>query len=118
MLYFLRSLVYLLFSIFPLALLGKSDPHPGLPPFILQLANHIHELHILLFFVVFIETRSHEAGLELMILLPQPPECWDYRCAHQIQLKFSDLTNHKSKIFGKNCIYTECVWIFFLVTIL
>jgi hypothetical protein len=81
MLYFLRSLVYLLFSIFPLALLGKSDPHPGLPPFILQLANHIHELHILLFFVVFIETRSHEAGLELMILLPQPPECWDYRCA-------------------------------------
>jgi hypothetical protein len=20
------------------------------------------------------------AGLELMILLPQPPECWDYRC--------------------------------------
>jgi hypothetical protein len=22
-----------------------------------------------------------KAGLELVILLPQPPECWDYRCA-------------------------------------
>jgi hypothetical protein len=28
------------------------------------------------------ETGSHyiaQAGLELSILLPQPPECWDYR---------------------------------------
>jgi hypothetical protein len=22
-----------------------------------------------------------QSGLELAILLPQPPECWDYRCA-------------------------------------
>jgi hypothetical protein len=21
-----------------------------------------------------------QAGLELVILLPPPPECWDYRC--------------------------------------
>jgi hypothetical protein len=33
---------------------------------------------------VFFETGSHyvsQAGLELTVLLPQPPECWDYRCA-------------------------------------
>jgi hypothetical protein len=33
-------------------------------------------------FGVFFETGSHyvpQAGLELMILLPQPPQCWDYR---------------------------------------
>jgi hypothetical protein len=22
-----------------------------------------------------------QAGLELTLILPQPPECWDYRCA-------------------------------------
>jgi hypothetical protein len=35
------------------------------------------------FFVCF-ETGSHyaaQADLKLEILLPQPPECWDYRCA-------------------------------------
>jgi hypothetical protein len=45
-----------------------------------------HTLGVILFvcFVVsffFFETGSHYvAGLELMIFLPQPPECWDYRC--------------------------------------
>jgi hypothetical protein len=24
-----------------------------------------------------------QAGLELEILLPQPPECWDYKCTPQ-----------------------------------
>jgi hypothetical protein len=37
-----------------------------------------------------LETRSHavaQVGLELMIFLPQPPTCWDYRCVppHQLQ---------------------------------
>jgi hypothetical protein len=31
----------------------------------------------------FLDTRSHyvaQTDLELTILLPQPPECWDYKC--------------------------------------
>jgi hypothetical protein len=35
-------------------------------------------------FFSFLETGLHYvayAGLELTIFLPQPPECWDYRCA-------------------------------------
>jgi hypothetical protein len=35
-------------------------------------------------YLVFFEARSHyvaQAGSELPILLPQPSECWDYRCA-------------------------------------
>jgi hypothetical protein len=34
--------------------------------------------------IFFLETRSHymvQVALELEIFLPQPPECWDYRCA-------------------------------------
>jgi hypothetical protein len=34
-------------------------------------------------FFCFFETGSPyvaQAGLKFMILLPQPPECWDYRC--------------------------------------
>jgi hypothetical protein len=37
-----------------------------------------------LFFFFFLKTRAHyiaQVGLKLAILLPQPPECWDYRCA-------------------------------------
>jgi hypothetical protein len=33
--------------------------------------------------IFFFETGSHcvaQAGLELVILLPQPLKCWDYRC--------------------------------------
>jgi hypothetical protein len=36
------------------------------------------------FFLRIVETGSLyvvQGGLELAILLPQPPECWDYRCA-------------------------------------
>jgi hypothetical protein len=31
---------------------------------------------------VYFETESHvvQAALELVILLPHPPQCWDYRC--------------------------------------
>jgi hypothetical protein len=38
----------------------------------------------LLFFFFFFETGScqiAQAGFDLVILLPQPPECWDYRHA-------------------------------------
>jgi hypothetical protein len=34
-------------------------------------------------FILYFETGSHsvtQANLELSILLPQPPKCWDYRC--------------------------------------
>jgi hypothetical protein len=34
--------------------------------------------------IFFFKTESHyiaQVGLKLMILLPQPPGCWDYRCA-------------------------------------
>jgi hypothetical protein len=37
---------------------------------------------VLLFFVYLFKTESHyvaQAGLELFVLLPQPPDCWDYR---------------------------------------
>ncbi|EHB10824.1 hypothetical protein GW7_19101, partial [Heterocephalus glaber] len=36
------------------------------------------------FFIFYFETRSRQvsqAGLELSIFLPQPPKCWDHRCA-------------------------------------
>jgi hypothetical protein len=39
------------------------------------------------FLFCFFKTRSGyvaQAGLELRVLLPQPPECWDYS-AHQTQ---------------------------------
>jgi hypothetical protein len=35
------------------------------------------------FFLVFFETGSGsvaQAGLKLLIYLPLPPECWNYRC--------------------------------------
>jgi hypothetical protein len=40
----------------------------------------------------FFETGSHyvaETGLDLMILLPPPPKCWDYKCvpSHPASLK-------------------------------
>jgi hypothetical protein len=40
--------------------------------------------NVIQFFVfVFFEAGSlhvDQAGLEVLILLPQPSECWDYRC--------------------------------------
>jgi hypothetical protein len=47
--------------------------------------NHIDQqaLFIYLFIYLFIEMWSYcvaQASLELKVLLPQPPECWDYRC--------------------------------------
>jgi hypothetical protein len=40
--------------------------------------------HSILFIYLFLGIGSHcvpQVGLELSILLPQPPKCWDYRCA-------------------------------------
>jgi hypothetical protein len=40
-------------------------------------------------FIFLFETKSQkiaQAGLELMIFLAQPPECWDYRCASPYQI--------------------------------
>jgi hypothetical protein len=34
-------------------------------------------------FLLLVETGSHceaQTGLDLAILLPQPPKCWDYKC--------------------------------------
>jgi hypothetical protein len=42
------------------------------------------ENHDQLVLALFFETGSHyvaQAGLELSILLPQPPECWDSKSA-------------------------------------
>jgi hypothetical protein len=38
-------------------------------------------LHFFIVVVIVIETESHyvaQVGLKFMILLPTPPECWDY----------------------------------------
>lgn len=46
----------------------------------------------------YFESESHygaSAGLEFMILLPQPPWCWDHRCVPLIQLKVI-IWNNKS----------------------
>jgi hypothetical protein len=64
---------------------------PGLRRRLIFICENIKSLRIywysipkMLFFVVFFETGSlyvAQAGFELSILLPQLPECWDYRCA-------------------------------------
>jgi hypothetical protein len=53
-----------------------------------QIDAAILESNILQVIFLF-ETKSQkiaQAGLELMIFLAQPPECWDYRCASPYQI--------------------------------
>jgi hypothetical protein len=49
------------------------------------------KLELKVFFLFyFFKTGSHfvaQAGLKLMIFLPQPSECWDYGVYHQAQFK-------------------------------
>jgi hypothetical protein len=58
------------------------------------------------------ETESQyvaQAGLELEILLPQPPECWDCGVHH-----YAWLTNIRFKRWRRNSLWAEVVWEGFL----
>jgi hypothetical protein len=63
--------------------LSASSPipiHSGSNP--LGCREYICFTHHWFLFVLLVETGSHyvaQAGLELVIILPQSPECWDYR---------------------------------------
>jgi hypothetical protein len=59
--------------------------------------NYIH-----LGFVFFFETGFHcvaQAGLKLLILLPLPPDCWDYRYELQCSAACSVLLNIADLLF-------------------
>jgi hypothetical protein len=52
--------------------------------------THVHVL------VCFVETRSRyvaQAGLELMVFLSLPPECWDYRGAPPFLATYNEYTS-------------------------
>jgi hypothetical protein len=62
-----------------------------------------------IFCFCFFETGSHEGlvqmSLEFTILLPQPPECWDYRCASSVPSHPLLFLNHCSTAcHGKTCL--------------
>jgi hypothetical protein len=52
------------------------------------------------------QDRVSQAGLKFLILLPQPPECWDYRCLPPQPASFSyDCRTTKSYECNSNCLY-------------
>jgi hypothetical protein len=65
---------------------------------------HKKELLLCLFcFVLFFELGSlcvAQAGFKLVILLTQPPKCWNYRHAHYTQLLF---------LFSKQADWVTCI---------
>jgi hypothetical protein len=66
---------------------GPSDTFPTFPS-----SLWFCQLYFKIFVVIVFETRCHyvaQAGLELVILLPQPLVCWDDRCAppHLVDFK-------------------------------
>jgi hypothetical protein len=51
---------------------------------------HLTSKNTLVGICLFLQTGTHyvdQAGLELVILLPQPPRCWDYRCCQHAWLE-------------------------------
>jgi hypothetical protein len=59
----------------------------------------------------FLETGSHyvtQAGLRLKILLPQPPQCWDYKCVPPCPASILFLINLFSLWSGRLIEYFRC----------
>jgi hypothetical protein len=62
---------------------GRSSSSSIFPGLFFSQRSPIKSFQICIYSVL--EAGSHyvaQAGLELSILLPQPPQCWDYRCGH------------------------------------
>jgi hypothetical protein len=61
----------------------SHTPNPYLFIFLMMSFTEKKKGLLLLFFLLYLETVLPcipQAGLELTILPPQPPECWAYRC--------------------------------------
>jgi hypothetical protein len=54
-------------------------------------------------------TTAAQAGLKLMILLPQPPKCWDYRHATLCLARFLSLSKMRMVTYAQ-----YHVWILFI----
>jgi hypothetical protein len=68
------------FEIESLELFARADFE--LRSWVLRITGVSHR-HLACFgfgFFFFVHFSPAQAGLEFMILLPSPPDCWDYRC--------------------------------------